>query len=153
MHLVLELSEEDSQLVEKASAESGEDALAIAIRGLLAECRKAVTQSKTRKQLEHASDDQLISSTVKGAANIRIQRAFESVIRHNDRCISAKKKIFVSPSIIAKITGSNRQAIRDWFNGNQDSVNAHNEAHGLTEAVNRKGKSYDVKKALESGQF
>ncbi|MFM6051450.1 MAG: hypothetical protein ACKPA7_07355, partial [Sphaerospermopsis kisseleviana] len=38
MHLVLELSEEDFQLVEKASAESGEDALAIAIRGLLAEC-------------------------------------------------------------------------------------------------------------------
>lgn len=153
MRLVLDLSEEDSQLVEKASAESGEDAPNIAVRGLLAECRKAITQSKTREHLESASDDQLISSTVKGVANIRIQRAFEQIVYHNNCCESLKAKIFVSAGSIFTITGSNWQAIKDWFERNQSAVDAHNEAHGLTKSVNRKGKSCNVKKVLESGPF
>jgi hypothetical protein len=97
---------------------------------------------------ESMTEDELKLNTRKGSAYYRISQAVETIKNHNDSQGEKKLKFFISPTLIFKLTGSNRKSITLYFEQHQTLIDEHNSKHELTELDNRKGKDYDVKKVL-----
>jgi bisphosphoglycerate-dependent phosphoglycerate mutase len=76
-----------------------------------------------------------------GSAEERIHRAVQAMMNYNDLASSKDNKWAISESVVARLTGSNRPAIRRYFEQHQQTIDQHNDMHGLSDGHNvSKGK-------------
>lgn len=144
----LEFSDEDQALINQAVENSGLSYNTLLKRGLLAEAKKQNSQAKSKESFAEMSDEALKNTTVKGAAGFRIKKAIDTIIDHNNGCELEQDKFFISPTLVFKLTGSNRGAINEYFKANKDMIDEHNLSQGLSESTNRKGKNADDPKEV-----
>lgn len=148
----LALSTEEQELVNKAVEKSGMSFDEILKRGLLAEASKLEKQSDklgeyqdlTYQELEKLAQE----TTIKGIATLKIQKCIELIEHHNNHCQLTADKIFISPTVVFKVTNSNRASINSYFEEHQEQIDKLNSKHKLEASINRKGKGYDVKATL-----
>jgi predicted DNA-binding protein len=146
-YTILGLDGQEIEIVQDAQKCSGQDLKMIAKDGLL-QRSKYLKSTMGKKDFESMSEDELKLTTSKGSAYYRISEAIETIKTYNDSQSEKKLKLFISPSLVFKLTGSNRKSINQFFEQYQTMINEHNSKHELTELDNRKGKGYDVKEAL-----
>lgn len=144
----IDLTEDEKKIVETAINVSGLSYEHLLKRGLLAECKREMSLVEHREKLSTLDDSALLNSTIRGAASLRIKKAIDAIIHHNEHVTEKEDKIYISESIVFRITGSNRGAIRQFFEQNQEMIDTHNKKYGLDDSVNRKGKGYDFKATL-----
>jgi len=141
---VIELNEDEQTIVNQAIA-TGRDYNTLLKTGLIAECKKVSTQSVKLEALKTAMseghDD--INTTVRGSADLRIDRAVRSVFAHNDCQSDIGNQWFLTATSIQKLTNCNMTAIKKYLEDNETEINSHHTKHGLTDLTNRgrKGRS------------
>ena len=122
----------------------------LAKRGLLAEARKSNSLAKRQSELSEADPDELKKLTFKGVAFTRIEQVVKRIMSHNDAQGENKHRYCPTECLIATITGSNRGAIREYFDSHKTMIEDHNHKYGLSKEDNRKGKGIDVKQLFGS---
>ncbi len=131
--------------VKDALTNSGLTLIELVKEGLLQRARYYNSIAIKQADFENLPDAILKNSTVKGAANYRIDRAVEAIKNHNNNQPETEHKVCLTKGIIFKLTGSNRQTINKYFDEHEIGIKDHNNKHGLTEDDNRKGKGFDFK--------
>ena len=144
----LNLTEDEQELINKAISYSGMTREEIAKRGFIAEAKKAVSLAKHQADLSELDPEELKKKTFLGVAAIRIQKTVEKIMQHNDNQPEKQNKFYISESLVFKLSGSNRKAIKDYFENYHIMINDHNQKHGLSNEDNRKGKGVDIKSIL-----
>lgn len=144
----LDFSPSEQAEIDNAVINSGMDFKQLAKRGLLKEARTANSLSKHQQNLTDTDPDKLRKMTFKGVASARIDQVVHKIMDYNDSCSEQKDRQFISETLISKITGSNRQAVREYFESHKLMIEDHNNKYSLTVANNRKGKGFDIKKVL-----
>ena len=132
--------------VKDALINSNSSLIDIAKDGLLWRSRYINGVAKKQSEFENMKKDELNKTTTKGSANYKIEKAIQAIMDHNDRQDKKDKqnKVYISKSIVFKLTGSNRQTINKYFDQHK-YMDKHNRDHELNEKDNRKGKGYDFK--------
>lgn len=143
-----ELNREESEEVCKAIKLSGMTYDQIAKRGLLAEARKAVSLAKRQDDLANTDPEELKKMTFKGVASTRIGQVVNRIMEYNDTQPEQKNRFCISESLVFKLTGSNRNAVKEYFRSYKLMIDDHNQKYGLTNENNRKGKGIDPKQLL-----
>lgn len=103
------------------------------------------TQRKYQKQ-EKASprSNKGIESNLKGKAVQKIDRTVRAVMQFNEQAKEPEEKWFISESLIFRLTGCNRPAVRRYFQALRSEIDEHNQHHQLSERHNQlKGKKSD----------
>lgn len=100
---------------------------------------EAMSLKDLEKIMKKDSEGKAKGRTYKGLAEARIAKVVELVQAHNDNQPEKKFKWFISPSLIAKLTGSNRPAINNFFEQYEVMIKDHNAKHELKDLDNRKG--------------
>lgn len=170
----LGLSDKEKELLDTALQLPGTNFISLLKTGLMSEVKRSMSHAEKLKELKDVDFKTLSSGenntkTFRGMAALKIQKAVESIIAHNESCQERADKIYISESILFQVTGSNRKAILQylWIDGekvNKDDVAGedyktkptkegalviqHNKKHDLDDGVNRKGKNYDFKATL-----
>lgn len=113
--------------------------------GLLSESRKVAKQAKSLEALKtsmEAGQDN-IATTIRGSADLRIDRAVKAVFTHNDCQSDIGNQWFMTATAIQKLTNCNMPAIKSYMATHQTEIDSHHTKHGLTEDTNRgrKGRS------------
>lgn len=149
----LGLTPKEQELLDSALQLPGNNFISLLKTGLMAEVKRSISHSEKLNELKDVdfktlSSDANINKTFRGLAALKIQKAIEVAKAHNETCQDRDDKIYISESVIARVTGSNRQSIRDYFTANKAEIDAHNRKHDLDNGVNRKGKGYDFKATL-----
>jgi hypothetical protein len=113
--------------------------------GLLSESRKVAKQAKSLEALKtsmEAGQDN-IATTIRGSADLRIDRAVKAVFTHNDCQSDIGNQWFMTATAIQKLTNCNMPAIKSYMATHQTEIDSHHKKHGLTEDTNRgrKGRS------------
>ena len=134
--------------VENALINSDSQIEEVARDGLLQRSRYLNSIADKQAKLESMSNEEMRSSTFKGAANFRIEQAIETIINHNNSQSIKSDKVCITKGIIFKLTGSNRQTINKYFDEHEVMISDHNSKHSLTDADNRKGKGFDWQELL-----
>ena len=142
------LSNEELEVVNNAVIESGMTFEQLVKRGLLKEARTALSVAKRDIDLSETDPEKLKKMTFKGVASARIDHAVNKISDYNDRQGENKDRYFISASLIAKLTGSNRNAVKEFFNSYKLIIDAINDKYTLTNDDNRKGKGIDAKQLL-----
>ena len=142
------LSSLEQQEVENALINSDSQIEEVARDGLLQRSRYLNSIANKQAKLESMSDEEMRSSTFKGAANFRIEQVIETIVNHNNSQSEKSSKVCITKGIIFKLTGSNRQTINKWFDEHEVMISDHNSKHSLTDADNRKGKGFDWEELL-----
>jgi hypothetical protein len=113
--------------------------------GLLAQSRKVKSQAGKLEALKAsiAGGQDNVSTTIKGSADLRIDRAVRSVFAHNDCQSDIGNQWFITATAIQKMTNCNMPAIKAYMSSNQSQIDSHHNKHGLTPDTNRgrKGRS------------
>ena len=133
--------------VKDALINSNSSLIDLAKDGLLWRARYINGVAKKQSEFEKMDEDELNRTTVKGSANYKIEKAIQAIMEHNDRETEKSNKVYISKSIVFKLTGSNRQTINKFFDQHK-YMDEHNSKHSLDEMDNRKGKGYDFKKLV-----
>jgi hypothetical protein len=140
----IELTNEEQTIVNHAVS-TGRDYNTLLKTGLIAESKKVSTQSVKLEALKTAmsegQDD--INTTVRGSADLRIDRAVRSVFAHNDCQSDIGNQWFLTATSIQKLTNCNMTAIKKYLEDNETEINSHHTNHGLSDLTNRgrKGRS------------
>jgi hypothetical protein len=131
------LSEELQAQIDKA-VKSGANLQELMVIGLLAEVKRWNSTSEKRSNFADLSYRELMSQRVKGAAEERIERALKATIAHNESCESSDDKLFITTTVIFRITNANRKALLAFFNRKDviKTLEEHHQKHGLTEDHN-----------------
>ena len=137
------LSSSEQSEVENALINSNSLIDEVARDGLLQRSRYLNSIASKQAQLESMSDEEIRSSTFKGAANFKIEQAINTIIEHNNSQTEKSDKVCITKGIIFKLTGSNRQTINKWFADHEVMICDHNQKHSLTDTHNRKGKNFN----------
>ena len=137
------LSGSEQQEVKNALINSDSQLTEVARDGLLQRSRYLNSIADKQAQLESMSDEEIRSSTFKGAANFKIEQAINTIIEHNNSQTEKSDKVCITKGIIFKLTGSNRQTINKWFADHEVMICDHNQKHSLTDTHNRKGKNFN----------
>lgn len=90
------------------------------------------------------------SYTTKEKAVHRIDKAVKSVMLFNEQAENAEHKWFISESLIFRLTGCNRPAVRKYFQAHQTLITQHNQQHQLTERHNQTKQSAVDENALKA---
>jgi hypothetical protein len=113
--------------------------------GLLAQTRKVRSQAGKLEALKAsiATGQDDITTTIKGSADLRIDRAVKAVFAHNDCQSDIGNQWFITATAIQKMTNCNMPAIKAYMSSNQSQIDSHHNKHGLTPDTNRgrKGRS------------
>ncbi len=113
--------------------------------GLLAQSRKVKSQAGKLEALKTsiATGQDNINTTIKGSADLRIDRAVKAVFAHNDCQSDIGNQWFITATAIQKLTNCNMPAIKSYLSRYQSEIDTHHTKHGLTEDTNRgrKGRS------------
>ena len=117
-------------------------------RGLLKEARTAVSLAKHQAELSEVDPDDLKKMTFRGVAATRIEQVISKIMEWNNNHPEQKDRFYISETLIARLTGSNRGAIKDYFQTHDTLINDHNYKYSLSNDDNRKGKGVDVKQML-----
>lgn len=142
------LSKEEEDLVNLAVNFSGMTRKQIAKRGFIAEAKTAISLAKRQADLAEANPEELKKMTFKGVAATRIEQIISRIMEHNDSQTEKQNKLCITESLVFKLTGSNRKALKDYFESHKLMIDDHNQKHSLTDADNRKGKGIDAKQML-----
>lgn len=142
------LSATEKREVEDALINSESVLEAVAKDGLLQRSRYLNSIADKQGKLASMSEEEMRSSTFKGAANFRIEQAISIIINHNDAQGEKSRKVCLTKGIVFKLTGSNRQTINKYFDDHQVMISDHNQKHSLTDADNRKGKGFSFEQLL-----
>jgi hypothetical protein len=141
------LSNEDKEIVDQAIS-LGYSQNKLMKDGLLAECKKVVTQSEKLEGLKQRLEDGQSTledkqTTIKGSAYLRVDKAVKACLVYNEAQSSNNERWFLTASAIQKMTNCNMTAISNYFKDNQDLINTHHSKYELTEKTNigRKGRS------------
>lgn len=140
----VELTNDEESLVNEAVS-TGIERSKLLKTGLLAESRKVIKQaenlSKLKEDFEAGNDN--VTSTLRGSADLRIDRAVKAVFAHNDCQSDIGNQWFITATAIQKLTNCNMPAIKNYLSAHQTEVDAHHKKHELTEDNNRgrKGRS------------
>jgi len=116
--------------------------------GTLQRVRYLNSIAKQQAELESLSDEELKDKTFKGVALHRINNMVEHIKNHNDMQGEKPNKVCLTRGIIAKLTGSNRQTINNFFDDYHIMIDDHNQKHQLTDTDNRKGKGFSFEELL-----
>lgn len=141
-----DLNDKEKETVNQAVA-TGTNYATILKSGLLSESKKIITQSTKldalKVSMEEGQDD--ITTTLRGSAELRINRAVQAIFAHNDVQSEINKQWFISGTSIQKLTNSNMGAIKKYLENNHIEIDAHHAKHGLTDLSNRgrKGRSIE----------
>ncbi|MBD2186145.1 protelomerase family protein [Aerosakkonema funiforme] len=102
-------------------------------------------QRKSQKPRISASiSNQENGSNLKGRALQKIDRTARAVMQFNEQAVEPEQKWFISESLIFRLTGCNRPAVRRYFQLSRSAIDEHNQHHQLSERHNQlKGKSRD----------
>lgn len=113
--------------------------------GLLAQTRKIKSQAGKLEALKTsiATGQDDITTTIKGSADLRIDRAVKAVFTHNDCQSDIGNQWFITATAIQKLTNCNMPAIKSYLSNHQSEIDSHHTKHGLNEDTNRgrKGRS------------
>ncbi len=113
--------------------------------GLLSQSRKVKSQAGKLEALKTsiATGQDNITTTIKGSADLRIDRAVKAVFAHNDCQSDIGNQWFITATAIQKLTNCNMPAIKSYLSRYQSEIDIHHTKHGLTEDTNRgrKGRS------------
>jgi len=131
--------------VKDALTNSGLTLIELVKEGLLQRARYYNSIAIKQADFKNMSTETLKNSTVKGAANYRIENAVQTLIDHNNNEPEKDNKVCITKGMIFKLTGSNRQTINKYFDEQKIGISDHNNKHSLTEDDNRKGKGFDFK--------
>lgn len=143
-----DLSPSEQEEVSKAVERSGMSQEQLAKRGLLKEARTALSLAKYQDKLSEIDPEKLRKMTFRGVASARIENAVTKLMNYNDTRGEQKDRRCISETFIAKLSGSNRNAVRDYFDSHKLMIDDHNAKYSLTIADNRKGKGIDLKQIL-----
>ena len=139
-----ELTVEEELEVSKAVA-TGVTRSELLKTGLLAQSRKVKSQSGKLEALKTsiAGGQDNTLTTIKGSADLRIDRAVKAVFAHNDCQSDIGNQWFITATAIQKLTNCNMPAIKSYLSTHQSEIDSHHTKHGLTEDTNRgrKGRS------------
>lgn len=151
----IDLSDDEKIEVEEAINASGLSYGQLLKVGLLAECRRIKKQSETLQNMQNLSLAELIErgkkgkdtegkkgNTIRGFAALKIQKTVEALMEYNNHCQDKADKTYISQSIVAEITRSNRKAIIEYFEANKGEIDEHNADHKLDKRHNA-GKDKD----------
>ena len=144
--LELTLSEQDE--VDKAVERSGMSLDQLTKRGLLKEARTALSLAKLQERLEDTDPAKLKTMTFRGVASTRIEQVIKKIMDYNDTRGEQKDRYCISETLVAKLSGSNRNAVREYFNSHKIMIDDHNAKYNLTNNDNRKGKGIDAKQVF-----
>lgn len=113
--------------------------------GLLSQSRKVKSQAGKLEALKTsiATGRDNITTTIKGSADLRIDRAVKAVFAHNDCQSDIGNQWFITATAIQKLTNCNMPAIKSYLATHQSEIDSHHTKHGLNEDTNRgrKGRS------------
>lgn len=143
-----DLSPSEQDEVSKAVQVSGMTQEQLAKRGLLKEARTALSLAKYQADLSEVDPEKLRDMTFRGVASTRIERVVTRIMDYNDTCGEQKDRYCITPTLVANLSGSNRNAVREYFNSHKFMIDDHNSKYSLTNADNRKGKGIDAKQVL-----
>lgn len=140
----LQLSESEEKEVLEAVA-TGVTRSELLKTGLLSQVRKVNSQAGKLEALKTsiATGQDNITTTIKGSADLRIDRAVKAVFAHNDCQTDIGNQWFLTATAIQKLTNCNMPAIKSYIASHQSEIDSHHTKHGLTEDTNRgrKGRS------------
>lgn len=142
------LKENEIEIVEQALKNSNFSWPQIVKDGVLQRAKYLNSIATKQPNLDSMSDAELKNQRFSGVAEYRINKAVETIKNHNDRQGEKANKYCITQGLIAKITGSNRPAIKKFFKDYQIMIDDHNHKHQLTDRDNYKGVNHDLKKAL-----
>ena len=140
----VELTSEEEAIVNQAVS-TGIDRSKLLKTALIAESRKVIKQAenftKLKEEFEAGNDN--VTSTLRGSADLRIDRAVKAVFAHNDCQSDIGNQWFLTATTIQKLTNCNMPAIKNYLSTHQAEIDAHHTKHQLTEDTNRgrKGRS------------
>ena len=130
----------DSEELEVLEAiETGVSRADLLKTGLLAQARKVKSQSGKLEALKTsiATGQDNITTTIKGSADLRIDRAVKAVFTHNDCQSDIGSQWFMTATAIQKLTNCNMPAIKSYLANHQSEIDTHHTKHGLSEDTNR----------------
>ena len=142
------LKEDEIKIVNDALNNSNFSFPQIVKDGVLQRAKYLNSIATKQPNLKSMSDAELKHQRFSGVAEHRIKKAVDTIKNHNDRQGEKANKYCITQGIIAKLTGSNRPAIRKFFKDYQNMIDDHNHKHELTDRDNYKGVNHDLKKAL-----
>jgi len=122
---------DDEQLIVNEAVSNGANELELISRGLVAEAKYYNSTRKTLSEYHSMKTSELKTKRVRGVAEIIIERAYKAIQQHNEYCENVADKIMLTESTVFKITGSNRQTIKAWFEANSKSLDAYNQSQGF----------------------
>lgn len=131
-----ELSNEEKAELTKAAKNSKLTEAEIIKKGLLTEARKINALAK-KGNLEDMDLANKRANRFKGVAEERIRREIELIMNHNDNQSEPQARLCLTKTLIAKRTGSNWNAIDDFFNKYKTMIEDHNIKHTLKPDHNR----------------
>lgn len=124
----------------------------LATEGLLQRARYFNSIAEKQAKFDEMTDDQLSKSTIAGAAYHRISEAVEHIKNHNDNSPEQSDRVCITKGMVFKLTGSNKQTIKKFFEEHSVMISDANNKYNLTDADNRKGKGFDFKELLKITQ-
>lgn len=144
----LDLAPSELDEVNKAVERSGMSLDQLTKRGLLKEARTALSLVKHQDKLSNVDPEKLKKMTFRGVASTRIEQIVTRIMDYNNTRGEQKDRYCISETLVAKLSGSNRNAVREYFDSHKLMIDDHNAKYSLTNADNRKGKGIDVKQVL-----
>lgn len=109
------------------------------------------TPRKSQKQ-DKASprSNKEIESNLKGKAVQKIDRTVRAVMQFNEQAKEPEQKWFISESLIFRLTGCNRPAVRRYFEALRSAIDQHNQLHQLSERHNQLKAKKSDEQALQN---
>ena len=77
-------------------------------------------------------------SSRRNSASDKIDRAVNAVMSYNDNCSTDDQRWAVTESAIARLTGCNRPAIRNYFDSHREAIDQHNSRYQFSSRHNAK---------------
>lgn len=142
------LTEEEENIVKNAVNLTGMLKSELYKTGLIAESKRLVSQAELQDRLTNVEPEKLKAMTFKGVAALRIERFITKIMEHNDNQAVNKLRYFISENLVADVSGSNRKAIKEFFEAKKLWIDVHNSKYNLTKNNNSKGKGLSREQIL-----
>lgn len=142
---LLELDSQESDEVRKAEINTKTSIQAIAKEGLIQRAKYLNNINNTN--FDNIPLEELRTSNVKGVADYKIRLVIDRIKEHNLNSCEPKERIYISPSLVQKLSGSNFNTVKKWFENHHD-INEHNSKYELGNSNNRRGSGFDYHQYL-----
>lgn len=116
------LSPDDQKIVDQA-VKNGADLNQLLTRGLVSEAKYHNSTFNKLSEYESMPTQELKKVRVRGVSDLIINRAFKAIKAYNSGVENVSDMIKPTESTLFKITGSNRQGIKQWLENNSLEVN------------------------------